>query len=51
MALQREGKGEGWVDSDEDEMPTPPPPPPLRFTSYSLLEVMRDLHHFSYITV
>lgn len=46
MALQREGKGEGQADSAGHEMTTPPPPPPLRFSSYSLLEVMRDLHHF-----
>lgn len=42
MALQQESKGDGRVDRAGDEMPTPPPPPPLRFSSYSLLEVMRD---------
>lgn len=49
MALQQESKGDGRVDRAGDEMPTPPPPPPLRFSSYSLLEVMRDFAAFFFV--
>lgn len=44
MALQQEGIGEGRVDRAGEVVPTPLPPPPLRFSSYSLLEVIGDLH-------